>query len=142
MTPVPVEDVADKLHSAAIHLLRRVRDVDAATGLNAARLSALSYLVFAGPATVGELARAEQVTPANISQLINGMQNHSLVERVEDPNDRRVTLVCPTKKGERIMREGRLARVELLTSLLSKLDANELATLSQAAHLIEDTLRA
>src|SRR5215510_2529732 len=41
--------VADRLHSAAIHLLRRVRKQDVATGEGPARLSALSVLVFGGP---------------------------------------------------------------------------------------------
>ena len=142
VTPVSTEDVADNLHSAAINLLRRVRDVDAATGLNAARLSTLSYLVFAGPATVGELARSEQVTPASISQLVTGMQRDGLAERVEDPSDRRVTLVCATKKGEKIMREGRRARVAVLTNMLSRLSADEVDALVKATNIIESALRA
>ena len=36
--------VADRLHSAAIHLLRRLRREDEAMGLTAARASALSVL--------------------------------------------------------------------------------------------------
>ena len=56
-----VDAVADRLHSAAIHLLRRLRVEDEALGISAPRLSALSVLVFAGPRRVGELAEAEQV---------------------------------------------------------------------------------
>lgn len=37
----------------AIHLLRRVRRQDTVSGLSAARLSALSVLVFGGPTSVG-----------------------------------------------------------------------------------------
>ncbi len=44
--------IADRLHSAAIHLLRRVRKQDAASGEGPARLSALSVLVFGGPMTL------------------------------------------------------------------------------------------
>jgi len=51
-------DVADRLHSAAIHLLRRLRRQDDAMGLTPARASALSILVFGGPATLTMLARA------------------------------------------------------------------------------------
>lgn len=54
---------ADRLHSAAIHLLRRVRKQDEAAGVGPAQLSALSVLVFAGAKTLGELATAEQVKP-------------------------------------------------------------------------------
>jgi len=45
--------IADRLHSAAIHLLRRVRKQDVLAGEGPARLSALSVLVFGGPKTLG-----------------------------------------------------------------------------------------
>ncbi len=64
--------VADRLHSAAIHLLRRVRKQDAATGEGPARLSALSVLVFGGPMTLGQLAAAEQVKPPTMSRIVPG----------------------------------------------------------------------
>ncbi len=40
---------AERLHAAAIHLLRRLRREDVASGLTAPRLSALSVVVFGGP---------------------------------------------------------------------------------------------
>src|SRR5919204_112311 len=52
-------EAADRFHSAAIHALRHVRREDPTSGLSAARLSALSVLVFGGPRTLGELALAE-----------------------------------------------------------------------------------
>src|SRR5580704_13285205 len=42
-------EVADQLHSAAIHLLRRLRVHDRETNVGPAQLSALSVLVFGGP---------------------------------------------------------------------------------------------
>jgi hypothetical protein len=53
---------ADRLHSAAVHLLRRLRRTDPLTGISAAQLSVLSVLM-GGPRTIGELALAEQVQP-------------------------------------------------------------------------------
>jgi len=135
--PQAAQRIADRLHSAAIHLLRRVRDVDQELGLSAARLSSLSYLVFAGPASVSELARMEQVTPASISQLVNGMERDGLVERCEDPGDGRGTLVVATAEGEKIMRQGREARIKRLSSLLGELDERDLQTLDKAAEIIE-----
>jgi len=65
--------VADRLHSAAIHLLRRVRKQDVATGEGPARLSALSVLVFGGQKTLSELAAAEQVKPPTMSRIVAGL---------------------------------------------------------------------
>src|SRR4028118_1625153 len=54
------ERLADRLHSASIHLLRRLRRQDDASGVTAPHLSALSVLVFGGARTVGEPAQAEE----------------------------------------------------------------------------------
>jgi DNA-binding MarR family transcriptional regulator len=84
-----VERVADRLHSAAIHLLRHVRRRDGETGVTAPHLSALSVLVFAGPRTLGELAAAEQVTPPSMTRIVRNLEAEGLVEREPDPADRR-----------------------------------------------------
>ena len=57
-SPTPIE-VADRVHSAAIHLLRRLRVRDQESGIGPAQMSALSVLVFAGPRSLKELAAAE-----------------------------------------------------------------------------------
>ena len=55
------QDVADRLHSAALHLLRRARTADAGMDLDGPRASALSVLVFGGPVPLTRLAAIEQV---------------------------------------------------------------------------------
>ena len=82
-------DIADRLHSAAIHLLRRVRRSDPLTGVPAAQLSALSVLM-GGPLTLGEMAAAEQVRPPTMSTLVGDMERAGLVRRSSDPSDARV----------------------------------------------------
>src|ERR687883_145288 len=77
--------LADRLHSAAIHLLRRLRREDARTGLSGPRLSALSVVVFAGPRTLGELAAAEQVRPPTMTRLVQALEREGLVARDPDP---------------------------------------------------------
>src|SRR3954466_1640614 len=86
-------DIADRLHSAAIHLLRRLRREDDASGLPAPQLSALSVIVFGGPVTLGGLAQAEQVRPPTITKVVTALEDAGLVEREVDPDDRRVVRV-------------------------------------------------
>src|ERR1700692_3734299 len=80
---------ADRLHSAAIHLLRRLRKQDAASGVGPAQLPALSVLVFAGPKTLGELAAAEQVKPPTMSRIVAGLARSRLIDITADPHDAR-----------------------------------------------------
>src|SRR5450759_5281443 len=106
--------VADRLHSAAIHLLRRLRRQDEAMGLTAARASALSIMVFGGPVTIGRLATAEQVSAPTMTRLIVGMERDGLVRREDDPADGRLVWLHATAKGTRLLREGRRRRVAAL----------------------------
>jgi DNA-binding MarR family transcriptional regulator len=133
-------DVADRLHSAAIHLLRRIRKVDEASGLSAARLSALSVLVFGGPTTVGGLARAEQVSAPTMSRLVSGLERDGFVVREADERDARAVRVRATAKGTRVLQQGRQRRVAELDDLLDGLSAEELRTLGSAAEIMERVL--
>lgn len=134
-----VEDreLADRLHSAAIHLLRRLRVEDPASGLSAPRLSALSVLVFGGPLPLTALAEAEQVRPPTMSRLVKQLESEGLVERRADPADRRVQRVKATAKGRRLLREGRDRRVRRLARSLAELTETERRELARALPLLE-----
>ena len=133
-------DVADRLHSAAIHLLRTLRKVDEASGLTASRLSALSVLVFGGPTTLGELARAEQVSAPTMSRLVRGLERDGLVVREPLAEDARAVRVRATVRGRRILERGRERRVAEFARLLSGKPATELETLGAAADILEGLL--
>jgi len=133
-------DAADRFHSAAIHALRHVRREDPAAGLSAARLSALSVLVFGGARTLGELAAAEHVRPATMSRIVQALERENYVRRESDPNDARVARLRATVKGERVMWRGRQRRVENLAALLARLEPDEVARVHEAAELVERAL--
>jgi len=132
-----VERVADRLHSASIHLLRRVRRRDDESGVTAPHLSALSVLVFGGARTLGELAEAEQVRPPSITRIVRNLEADGLVEREPDPADRRIVRVRATDRGRRILDEGRRRRISDLAARLRAVGADDLDTLERAAELIE-----
>src|SRR5688500_1433251 len=113
-----IDRVADRVHSAAIHLLRRLRREDDTSGLSAPRLSALSVVVFAGPLTIGALATAEQVRPPTMTRLVSGLERDGLVRREADAADGRVVRVRATARGERLLAEGRARRVDTLARAL------------------------
>ena len=141
-TAVPeTSAIADRLHSAAIHLLRRVRKQDAATGEGPARLSALSVLVFGGPMTLGQLAAAEQVKPPTMSRIVTGLERSRLAERLPDSKDARRVRIRASPGGERLLHEGRRRRIEYLARHLGGLTRQELATLDEAVKLLEGVLR-
>jgi DNA-binding MarR family transcriptional regulator len=137
-----VDAVADRLHSAAIHLLRRLRVEDEALGISAPRLSALSVLVFAGPMRIGELAQLEQVEPPTMTRLVDGLERDGYVTRSPDPDDARAVSVHATDTGREALLQGRRRRVEAFTSLLATLPQRELAQLARGVAALERALAA
>ena len=133
-------EVADHLHSAAIHLLRRLRVRDRESGIGPSQLSALSVLVFGGPRSLGELADAEQVRPPTMSRIVAGLENAGLIRRQTTDDKRRVRLE-PTAKGTKILQEGRMRRVDSLARALESLGPSELRQLGEAVKLIENLIR-
>jgi DNA-binding MarR family transcriptional regulator len=137
----PDIDLADRLHSAAIHLLRRLRREDDASGLPAPQLSALSVIVFGGPITLGALATAEQVRPPTITKVVSTLEKAGLVQREVDSEDRRVVRVRSTARGARLLQEGRQRRVAMLAGSLANLSAADRALLERAASVLEKVVR-
>jgi DNA-binding MarR family transcriptional regulator len=125
------------MHSAAIHLLRRVSREDSGTGVSPARLSALSVLVFAGPKTMSGLATMERVKVPTMSRLVAAMEEEGLVRRERHGTDARSVVLHPTAKGRRILERGRELRLALLESLLSSATAREIATVREAAEIVD-----
>ncbi len=132
----PAEETAHKLHSAALHLLRRLRREDEASGLTAPKLSALSVVVFGGPVSISDLAAAEQVRVPTISRLATSLEQAGLVRRRKDKRDERVTRITATTKGRRLLEKGRARRVALLAAHLEQLPAAERRILDQAARIL------
>ncbi len=133
--------VADRLHSTAIQLLRRLRSEDRRTGLSGPRASALSVVVFGGPVTLGELAAAEQVKPPTMTRLVTAMEAQGLVKREGDASDARVVRVRATPKGIRILQEGRARRIARLQAALQELSEEELALLGRATALLGEVVQ-
>jgi len=137
-----IRAVADRLHSTALHLLRRLRRQDVATGEGPARLSALSVLVFAGPRTLKELAAAEQVKPPTMSRIVAGLARSRLVEVDEDLHDARRMRIRATARGEKLLQQGRERRIAYLAAHLKSLTPDEVSRLGQAVDILAHILEA
>jgi DNA-binding MarR family transcriptional regulator len=130
-------ELADRLHSAAIHVLRRVAREDTASGLGGPALSALSVVVFGGPLSLGKLAGAEQVTPPTMTRTVQGLEAAELVRREKDEWDGRIVNIHATPKGVEVLQAARARRVAALASSLAELGERDLRTLERAASLLE-----
>lgn len=135
------DEIAARLHSAAIRLLRMARRQDDSSGLSAPRLSALSVVVFAGPLSLAELAAEEQVRAPTMTRIVEALVQAGLVTRESDPRDRRMVRIEATEEGRAVLESGRRRRVEAISERLSGLAEDERRTLDRAAGLIERLTR-
>ena len=133
--PDPFE-VADRIHTAAIRLLRYARKADLAAGISAPQLSALSVLVFSGPQTMTQLAEAEQVRLPTMSRLVAELESRGLIVRGADPSDRRVSRIFPTRKGRVLLDETRKRRLARLVEAIGRLSKPQLTALAAAADTV------
>jgi DNA-binding MarR family transcriptional regulator len=128
--------LADRLHGAALHLMRGIRQADRELGVGPARLSALSVLL-SGPKTLTELAEVEQVSGATISRIAAGLIRTGLATRVPNPEDGRSARLEMTAAGRRLISRGRRARVQRLESALRRLNRKDREALGNAIDALE-----
>ena len=134
--------LADRLHSLAIHLLRRIRRGDDAAGLSAPRLSALSVVIYRGPISLTELARAEGVTAPTMTRLVQALVKAGLVEKTVNKTDNRVVQLRPTEAGRRTLDIARAERLAAMRELLDRLTPEEATIVERAVGALEPHLRA
>jgi len=136
-----MREMATRLHSVSIRLLRQLRREDDGSGLSAPRLSALSVIAFGGPLSLAELAAAEQVRPPTMSRIVDSLLEAKLVTRQTDPTDRRSVSIAATAKGIRLMEAGRERRVRALVDRLGPLADSERRALARGVEILERVVR-
>jgi len=132
-----VLDLADGLHSAAIHLLRQVRVEDRASGIGPAQLSALSVLVFGGSMSLKRLAEIEQVKPPTMVRIVRGLVEQQLARARTDKQDRRKIDIAATARGRSLMMRARARRVEALALAVDAMSVKEQEALRAAVAVLK-----
>jgi len=131
-----VVELADALHSTAVHLLRQLRVEDRTSGIGPAQLSALSVLVFGGNQSLKQLAEIEQVKPPTMVRIVQGLVQQQLATTRADKEDARKLQISATARGRTVMQQARLRRVEALARMLSKKSAAERLEIAKAVAIL------
>lgn len=134
------QQIADQLHSMAIHLLRKLRREEEGSGLSAPRLSALSVIVFGGPMTLGNLAAAEQVRPPTMTRIVNALEEQGLVTKERSARDGRSTLLSATPSGRMLLMKGRERRFRALAKQIEVLDPKAQRILAEASSVLREVV--
>ena len=110
-------------------------------GLSMSMLGTLFHLNRRGHAGVSDLGQHLGVSSAAASQMLDRLVEEGLIERTEDPDDRRMKKISLTEKGCRIYQESLSARMRWLEELESQLSEGEKETIRSALQLMIDKAR-
>jgi DNA-binding MarR family transcriptional regulator len=128
--------LAAELRALAGKLKRKLREQGGDSDLRPSQVSVVLRLEKDGPAAVSSLARAEGMRPQSMSAIVTSLLEAGLVSGSPDPKDRRQTLMALSRKCQKLLRDGRAARQDWLTTTIQqKLSPQEQEELAAAVNL-------
>ena len=107
-----------------------------ATGLSMPQFSILMQLYHKGACGMSRISEGYDITPAAASQLVDKLVQSGLIQRVEDPSDRRAKLLSLTDKGREFVQQGIEERYRWVDELGDKLTADERVQISEALEIM------
>lgn len=114
------------------HSIRERSHFAKASGLSMPQFGILMQLHYRGNCGVSDLSDRFDITSAAASQLVDKLVQNGLIQREEDPQDRRAKLLNLTDKGNELIRQGLEERYRWADQLAGKLTAEEHARVSEA----------
>lgn len=133
--PDPAETAA-RLRLSATRLARRLRQ-ETDGDFTPSQLSALATIHNRGPLTLGALAEIERVAPPSITKVIAKLEADGLVERMQCPDDGRVSHVSSTDSGTALIEESRRRKTTWLTARINTLDPQAQSSLAAALDALD-----
>ena len=132
-------DDLDRLRVALLRLSRRIR-ANSVGELTPSQFSMFVSVVKFGPCTISHLAELEHVKAPSASKIVAALETLGLVERREDPEDRRCSVIVATRGGHDYFDEVRVAGRSWLASRVSMLDADDVRSIDAALPALERLL--
>jgi MarR family transcriptional regulator, organic hydroperoxide resistance regulator len=102
---------------------------------------ALQWLFEDGDMTIGELSNKMYLACSTTTDLVDRMEKNLLVERVKNPNDRRVVRIHLLDEGKRIIDEVIKKRQVYLEEVLVDFSAEEIQLLQKSLTKLHQEMR-
>ena len=106
---------------------RRLRQ-EAGTDLSPSQVAALATIERHGPLSPSELADRERIKRPTATRVVRILQSARLIERVQDPDDGRASILSITAEGRALLRRLRARKTAYLAKRLYRRGYNRMAT--------------
>jgi DNA-binding MarR family transcriptional regulator len=124
--------VANRLRPALLKLARELRRESHALGVTGGQVSLLIQIQRHRGIGVRGLAALERMSAASMSGYVERLERAGLVQKTQNPNDKRRQGLSLTEEGERVLRSVKSRRTAWLAARLEQLEPEELAALDAA----------
>jgi DNA-binding MarR family transcriptional regulator len=115
-------------HQDIINRIWRQYEPEAWMGLNLtiAQVKSLFFIANQGQVNFRKLAAALNVTPSNVTGIIDRLVEQDLVSRTENPQDRRMLILRLTDKGNTLVNNLRVRSTTQMSLILNEMSAADL----------------
>ena len=131
-----VQTIRQFMDFAMHHSMRERAHFAKATGLSMPQFGILMQLHYRGNCGVSDIGERFDITNAAASQLVEKLVQSRLIQREEDPHDRRAKLLNLTEKGRELIRQGIEERYRWVDQLVGKLTVEERAKVAEALQIM------
>ena len=111
------------------------------TGLSMPQFGILMQVHHRGNCAIRDISERFDITNAAASQLVDKLVQNGLIQRQEDPNDRRAKLLNLTEKGRELIQQGIEERRRWVDQLAEKLTPEERTKVAEALHIMIQAAR-
>jgi DNA-binding MarR family transcriptional regulator len=123
MDQTPFTNLHEGMEGVLAHIIQNFMNAMKQHGLSTSQIHTLMYIFHAGECQVSDIGDLADVSNAAASQLVERLVQQGLVDRREDPKDRRNKLVTLSEKGEGLFHESVMSNqylMEIMTALTPK----------------------
>ena len=107
-----------------------------AIGLSMPQFGILMQIHFHGNCGISEISNRFDITNAAASQLVDKLVQSGLIQREEDPQDRRAKLLNLTEKGKELIKQGTERRYRWVEDVAQKLSPEEREQVNAALNIM------
>ena len=131
-----IQTIRQFMDFAMHHTMRERAHFAKATGLSMPQFGILMQLHYRRDCGVSDLSERFDITSAAASQLVDKLVQSGLIQREEDPADRRAKLLNLTGKGRELIQQDVEKRYRWVNQLAGKLTAEERDKVAEALDIM------
>jgi DNA-binding MarR family transcriptional regulator len=105
-------------------------------GISMPQLGILMQISFHSSCGISDISNRFDITNAAASQLVDKLVQSGLVQREEDPQDRRAKLLNITEKGKKLIQQGMEMRYRWVEDVAQKLSVQEREQVNDALNIM------